>query len=179
MDGINIDFQKIGTGKDNDEIAESCAIPFNKCISRLINNGWNKLQELKNDPEMANFVKDKDTIDSFDRLKRNLDMIRYELPYYALARSYPHIIKAKDHIIKFNADYFLKRDYDNLIKNDHNKTMIYDVIKLVVKCFEKLTEDEQDEIWHLANIMLLCSVQFERHVRSTKIHYGQDMKDLQ
>jgi hypothetical protein len=174
MDDLKIDINTIGFGKDTDEIVTSCAAPFNKCISRLINNGWAKIKEFKNDPTIDSFVKNQDTIDSFERLKRNLELIRYELPLYALARSFPHVIKAGEHITSYNADYFLNRNYDELIKNDHNKTMIYDVIKLVVKCFKRLTSSEQEETWELANIMLLCSIEFKKHIKKTGLQYGQD-----
>lgn len=174
MNDLKININSIGVGKDNDEIVNSCAIPFNKCVSRIVNNSWIKIKEFKNDPNIDEFVKSQDTIDSFDRLKRNLELIRYELPLHALARAFPHVIGAGQHITSYNADYFLNRNYDQLIKNDHNKNMIYDVIKLIVKCFKRLSIDEQDEIWELANIMLLCCIEFKKHIKKTGLQYGQD-----
>lgn len=174
MEDLKIDPSTIGQGATNDDIVNSCAIPFNKCMIRIVNNGWNKIKEFKNDPLIDEFVKKQETIDSFARLKRNLELVRYELPIFALARCYPHIIKAGQHIINFNSDYFLKRNYDQLIKNDHNKTMIYDVIKLVVKSFDRLTQSEQDDIWEMANILLLCCIEFKKHITKTGLQYGQD-----
>jgi hypothetical protein len=174
MEDLKIDPDTIGTGKDNDEIAYSCVTPFNKCIAKIINMSWAKIKEFKNDPHIEVFVKNPETVDSFERLKRNLELVRYELPFFALSRSFPHIIKAGDHITSYNADYFLNRNYDQLIKNDHNKTMIYDVIKLITKCFNHLTKDEQAEVWEIANILLLCSIEFKKHIKKTGLQYGQD-----
>ena len=175
MDDLKINPNDIGRGKDNDEIATSCSAPFNKCMTRLVNNAWAKIKEFKSDPNIDAFVKKQETINSFERLKKNLELVRYELPFYALARSFPHVIKAGKHIIEYNADYFLNRNYDELIKNDHNTTMIYDVIKLIVKCFKHLTNSEQEEVWELANIMLLSSIEFKNHIKKTGCQYGQDL----
>lgn len=179
MDDLKIDINKIGTGNDDQEIAESCAGPFNKCMIRIVNNSWSKIKEFKNNPSIDEFVKKRETIESFERLKRNLELVRYELPFFAIARSFPHIIKAGSYITTYDADYFLNRNYDSLIKNDHNKTMIYDVIKLVVTCFKHLTKEEQDEIWELANVLLVCSIEFKNHIKKTKQQYGQDLDTTQ
>lgn len=167
MDELKIDIDTIGVGKDEYEIVSSCSVPFNKCINRIINNSRIKIKKLV-------LPSNKDTVDSFDRLKRNLELIRYECPNFAIARSFPHVIGAGDHIMKNNADYFLNRNYDALIKADGNKTMIYDVIKLVVSCFNKLSVDERNEIWELAEIMLICCIEFKKHIDATGLRYGQD-----
>ena len=52
--------------------------------------------------------------------------------------------------------------------------MIYDVIKLIVKCFNCLTESEKAEIWELANVMLICCIEFKSHIKATGLQYGQD-----
>lgn len=174
MNDLKINPDLIGCGNDNDEIVNSCSGPFNKCLTRIITNAQMKIKEFKNNPSIDSFVKQQNTIDSFERLKKNLELIRYELPFFAIARSFPHIIKAGEHIASYNADYFLNRNYDELIKNDGNKTMIYDVIKLVVKCFKLLSTSEQEEVWELANIMLLASIEFKKHIKKTGLQYGQD-----
>jgi hypothetical protein len=174
MEELKINVDNIGKGKDNYDIVESCAAPFNKCMLRIVHNSWAKIKKLKNDPTIDAFVKKQETIDSFERLKNNIELVRFELPYFAISRCFPHFINASKHIMERNSDYFLNRDYATLIKNDHNKTMIYDVINLVCKCFNKLTLDEQDEIWELANIMLLCALEFKKHIKQTGIQYGQD-----
>lgn len=175
MEELKININNIGKGKNNYEIVDSCTDPFNKCMVRIINNGWNKIKQFKNDPSIDSFVKKQETIDSYERLKNNLALVRSELPYLAIARSFPHIIKAGEHIIKKNSDYFLKRNYDALIKEDGNKTMIYDVIKLIVKCFDKLNEEEREEIWELSNVMLICCIAFKKHIKQTGEMYGQDL----
>jgi hypothetical protein len=176
MDELKIDIDKIGKGADSYEIAESCASPFNRCISRIINNGFNKIKEFKKDPTIDEFVKRQETIDSFERLRNILSITRTEAPYYAIARSFPNIIKAGEHINNRNADHFLKRNYDEMIKNDGNKTMIFDVIRIVCKCFERLSENEKDEVWELASITLIASIEFHRHLKKTGLFYGQDKK---
>jgi hypothetical protein len=176
MDDLKIDPDTIGKGKDNYEIAESCASPFNRCITRLINNGFNKLKELRKDPKIDDFVKKRETIDSFERLKNLLDISRTEAPYYAIARSFPHVIKAGKPINDRDAGHFLNRNYDQLIKDDGNKTMIYDVVRVVSKCFEKLTDAEKNEVWELAAIILIACHEFHKHIKTTGLYYGQDQK---
>jgi len=176
MDELKINVDSIGKGKNHYEIAESCATAFNRCISRIINNAFIKIKELKKNPNIDEFVKKPETIDSFERLKNILAIVRTETPYYAISRSFPHIIKANEHIMARNADYFLKRNYDQLIKDDGNKNMIYDVIRLVCKCFNSLTADEKDEIWELASVMLIACAEFHNHLKKSKEFYGQDKK---
>ena len=174
MDELKINIDTIGKGKDNYEIAESCSGPFNKCIIRIVNNSWSKIKEFNKDPSIDSFVKKKETIDSFERLKSNLELVRYELPHFAIARCFPHYIRVGEHIVKQNPDYFLKRNYDQLIKDDHNKTMIYDVIQLIVKCFNKLNDSEKEEIWELSNVMLICCIAFKKHILKSGEKYGQE-----
>jgi len=174
MDELKININTIGKGKDNYEIVDSCSGPFNRCMIRIVNNGWNKIQQFKHDPKIDSFVKRQETIDSFERLRNNIALAKSELPHIIIARCFPHFIKAGEHIIKKNADHFLKRNYAALIKEDDNKTMIYDVINLIVKCFDRLEEDEREEIWELANIMLICCIAFKKHIKQTGEMYGQD-----
>lgn len=176
MDELKIDITKIGRGKDNYEIAESCANPFNRCITRLINNGFDKLKELRKDPTIDSFVKKQETIDSFERLKNILYISRSEAPYFAISRSFPHVIKAGKYINERDADYFLKRNYDQMIKDDGNKTMIYDIIRIVCKCFYSLSDDEKNEVWELASIMLIACCEFHKHLKESGAFYGQDKK---
>lgn len=176
MDDLKINPVDIGRGKDSYEVAESCATPFNRCITRLVNNGFNKLKELRKNPNIDEYVKRRETIDSFERLKNLLDISRTEAPYFAIARSFTHVIKAGKPINDRDAGYFLNRNYDQIIKNDDKKTMIYDVIRMVCKCFEKLTEAEKNEIWELAAIMLIACHEFHKHIKATGLYYGQDQK---
>lgn len=176
MEELKIDIDLIGKGKDHYEVAESCAVPFNRCITRLINNGFNKLKEMRKNPAINDFVKNPDIISSYERLKNILDITRVDAPYHALSRSFPHIIKAGKYINERNADYFLNRNYDQLIKEDEKKTMIYDVIRIVCKCFASLSEDEKNEVWELAAIMLIACCEFHKHLKTSGEYYGQDNK---
>jgi hypothetical protein len=111
MEELKIDIDKIGKGSDHYEIAESCAVPFNRCIARIINNGIDKIKEMKKDPSFAQSFKNSEATSSLERLKNILDILRTETPYFAISRSFPHVIKAGEQITKRNSDYFLKRDY--------------------------------------------------------------------
>ncbi len=178
MNELKIDISKIGKGADNYEIVENCSLPFNKCISRLLMICWDKIKQFKNDPSIDEYIRRPETIASFERLKNISTIARTEMPNYIISRSFCNVIKVGKYINNHDADYFLSRDYDGdkIIKNDENKTMIHDVIRIICKCYYKLSQNEKDEVWELAAIMLIASVEFHKHLQQSGLYYGQDKK---
>jgi hypothetical protein len=77
---------------------------------------------------------------------------------------------AKDQIRAKNSEYFLERDYSNLIKEDHNKSMIVTIVNLVKTGWTTLYDSEREVLWKNNQLMLHATVLHEiwRRIKSAK-----------
>lgn len=94
---------------------------------------------------------DEDEIVEVERLKRVINLAPVEERFI---RSKDKIWAAREHILNKNADWFLNRDYKNLIKKDHNQVLIETIVSLVKDRYNTLSKEDQDKYWEKAILLL-------------------------
>lgn len=85
-----------------------------------------------------------------------LDDLKSLTPELMIERCQPKIWDAADKIKNHDADYFLKRDYSKLIKNDERTKMIYGIVNAIKTGWNSLYPYEKNYIWSMSELLLDC-----------------------
>lgn len=104
-------------------------------------------------------TEDEDEIVEVERLKRVINLAPVEERFI---RSKDKIWAAREHILNKNADWFLNRDYKNLIKKDHNQVLIETIVSLVKDRYNTLSKEDQDKYWEKALLLLRNVARFKK-----------------
>lgn len=166
--GGDIDLKLIGTGTNDDDRAISIALPFNRSLKRLINIAKAKLS-VKITAEQRY---------TLERMQKIVVLLDEQLPFFMLARCYGHIMRAQKPIIENDKQYFIHRDYSEMIKKDKYMEFIKDLVNIIKQGLDLSTEDELSVIWDYAFVLLYCSTKFNEHITQTGIEYGQTKPDI-
>lgn len=166
--GGDIDLKLIGTGTTDDDKAISIVMPFNRSLKRLINIAKAKLST-KITPDQRY---------TLERMQKIIVLLDEQLPFFMLARCYKHIMRAQKPIVENSKEYFIHRDYSELIKKDKYMEFIRDLAHIIKQGLETSTEEELSIIWDYAFVLLYCSTKFSEHIEHTGIEYGQSKPDI-
>ncbi len=75
---------------------------------------------------------------------------------------------AREFLQHEDEDYFIKRDYGNLIKRDHNENMITSLVNIIKDGWQTLYDEEKGGIWIKTKLMLKCVAVYEKWRRATE-----------
>jgi len=102
---------------------------------------------------------DEEEIVEVERLKRVINLAPVEERFI---RTKDKIWAAREHILNKNADWFLNRDYKNLIKKDHNQVLIETIVSLVKDRYNSLNEEDREKYWEKAILLLRNVARFKK-----------------
>lgn len=162
----DIDLDKIGKGRTVHDIADSIIAPFNRALIRIIVLGKNKSKGVRTESQTA----------SLERVEGLVKIVTYECPPWCIARSFPHMIGQKEHIINRNPKFYSKERFMHLVKPDDKQQMAIDLLTLIEMMVSRTTEDEMNEAWDLIFVLMYTCVKFKEHIDATGIEYGQSWK---
>ena len=94
-----------------------------------------------------------------ERLKRLLKLFPQEEKFL---RVKDKVWLVREHILKRNADYFLKKDYSGNIKKDHNKAFIEKLIDHIISNYDDLSEQSKNQYWKKAAELLKTVIRFKK-----------------
>jgi hypothetical protein len=95
-----------------------------------------------------------------DSLNKKLYIARNIDPLIIIERSWEKIWTYRQKIVERDADFFLKNDFKQFIKNDENKTFMYDLINLIKKGYMERSQQEKDLLWNIANQLLINVLEY-------------------
>ena len=139
-------------------------------MKKLVNVDSKKLNKLFRDySNILNSIisltikitKDEDEIIELERVKRILGLCPLE---ERLLRTKDKIWNARNHILKKNSDFFIKRDYSSMIKQDSNQAFIESLMLIVKTKFPKLKKKEQFFYWKKATSLLKIVAEFKKMI---------------
>ena len=104
---------------------------------------------------------DDEEIVEVERLKRVINLSPLEEVFI---RSKDKIWSSREHILNKNADWFLNRDYKNLIKKDHNQVFIETIVSLIKDRYNTLPLEDKDKYWEKALLLLRNIARFKKLV---------------
>lgn len=162
----DIDLDKIGKGRTVHDIADSIIKPFNRALIRIIVLSKNKSKNIRTESQTA----------SLERVEGLVKIVTYECPPWCIARSFPHMISQKEHIVNKDPSFYDKKKFLHLVKPDERQQMILDLMDLIEMMINKASEDELNEAWDLIFVLLYTCVKFKEHIDATGIEYGQSWK---
>jgi len=129
-------------------------------INKILNNYSNCLSKMI--AFTLSVVKkngDEDEIIEIEHLKRIIALCPIE---ERIIRTKDKVWDSREHILNRNADYFLNRDYSNMIKNDQNQAMIETLIDAVKNNYNKLSKEEKEYYWNGTIKMLKYVIEFKK-----------------
>lgn len=129
-------------------------------INKILNNYSNCLSKMI--AFTLSVVKkngDEDEIIEIEHLKRIIALCPIE---ERIIRTKDKVWDSREHILNRNADYFLNRDYSNMIKNDQNQAMIETLIDSVKNNYNKLSKEEKEYYWNGTIKMLKYVIEFKK-----------------
>ena len=88
---------------------------------------------------------------------------------FVIDRCKDKIWGAKEYIKTQNADYFLNRDYSELIKQDSNESVIINLVSIIKRGWNTLYPNEKEAIWNKMKLMLKSVAFYEKWKRATSI----------
>lgn len=150
--GVNIN--EIGVGRNKNDVLINITNNFNSSMKRLL-------------------VLSRKYIES----NRNMDiitsMIIYgdkHIPSRLIEKSYKNLLRVdtRDNIINRNINFFVEKEYGVYIKNDEYKKPLMYIVNILKEKFSILTEDEQEYLWDLISIMLICSDEYLKYLTKYK-----------
>jgi hypothetical protein len=149
--GINIDL--IGVGKSKGDILDSIIMPFNRSISRLM-RGMMKYD----DGKTVHIQKAKDII----------NVVKKTDPLILIRKSYIYLTNEdnKEALLNKDIEYFMNKDYDDVVEKGKWEETIYFVIDYIKYNFENISSEEQSEIWELLWVMLICSECYHKYIHN-------------
>lgn len=104
-------------------------------------------------------TEDEEEIVEIERLKRIINLTPVEELFI---RTKDKIWAAREHILNKNADWFLNRDYKNLIKKDHNQVFIETIVGLVKDRYGSLSLEDREKYWEKALLLLRNVARFKK-----------------
>lgn len=122
---------------------------YNKCL-QVINSMLVMVMKQTDDDE---------EIVEVERLKRVINLSPLEEVFI---RSKDKIWASREHILNKNADWFLNRDYKNLIKKDHNQVFIETIVSLIKDRYNTLPLEDKDKYWEKALLLLRNIARFKK-----------------
>lgn len=118
-----------------------------KLLNEIFNEYHNTIKMIITSAEKilaADGNKDEEDEVELSRIKRIVNLSPSD---EILIRSMDKVWSVKNHIMTKNSDYFLKKDYSNLVKNDEKKAMIVNLIMIIREMYDKLKPKEQNLFW--------------------------------
>ena len=128
------------------KIFQLYSVELNKMISMA-------LRQAKVDDDDYNDTE----IVEIERLKRVINFCPIEERFM---RTKDKIWASRDHIKSKNADFFLNRKYDALIKKDHNKYFIETLIDIIKDRFPQMDKDIQEFYWERGGMLLKYVIEY-------------------
>lgn len=95
-------------------------------------------------------------------LRKQLSLARDIDPLLIIHKCSNKVWMHREHIIEENEDFFLKNNYNTLIKNDENKSFINEFIGLLKTKFVQISPSEKKILWSLIKAMLASIVKYKK-----------------
>lgn len=150
--GVNIN--NIGVGKNKNDVLINITTQFNMAMKRLL-------------------ILAKKYIEHNDHIEVITKMVSWgdkHIPSQLIHKSYKNLLQSdnKKNIINRNLDFFITKKYNTYIRNDEYKKPLEYIIVTLKEKFNLLTVDEQDYLWDLISIMLICSDEYLKYLTKYK-----------
>ncbi len=117
---------------------------------------------------MIRFIMSKEDSPDIHALNTAVREVINESATLALDRCKDKIWGAREYIKNENSDYFLKRDYSNLIKKDKREGFITSIVSIIKDGWNTLYDEERDQVWAKTKLMLKCVAIYEKWRRASQ-----------
>lgn len=127
------------------------------------------LQTFKNTiNSLLSFATEKVSGDEEDcaNLERVRRIIGFLPPEEIFIRVKDKVWAVRDHIINENLQYFMDKDYGNMIKKDQKQELLENIICVIKDYVTQMSEEDIQTLWTKGKIMLRCVALYERMRRA-------------
>lgn len=147
------------TDDDVDEMRKRIA----KCDPDKLNDIYNKYSQTLNG--MITFcekqTKDEEEIIEISGIRRLINLAPIDERFL---RTKDKIWQVRNHILAKDAEYFINKDYKNLIKKDKKQTMIETLVGMVKRKYVTLQPEIKEKYWEKAYKLLGIVAQYKKLV---------------
>jgi len=145
MAGVN--FDDIGKGKTKTARIINIVQIFNTTIMRILKIS---LVKLPDSPQLQT-------------VKRLILLAARNDPDLMIKMAYKKLLAeaVSDAICDSDIEFFMNRDYSTDVEEIGNKKMLYFLIDAIKKDFAEWSDEEQNQIWELANVLVYCSSSYD------------------
>ncbi len=95
-------------------------------------------------------------------LHNKLALARSVDPLLIIERCKDKLWAYRNEILQRNTDFFVCEQFNQYVKDDENKTLLYTIINIIKRRFLELSNDEQATIWQLINQLLVGVVKYKK-----------------
>jgi hypothetical protein len=105
------------------------------------------------------FVSDKDPDMPQLRTIASIMTLFIDSPEYTLyEKCWKRVLSVQEHVVNRDVDFFLQRDYRDMIKPDQDETIILELVDTVKSRWDELTTFEKNKIWDYGRTLVRSAV---------------------
>lgn len=97
-----------------------------------------------------------------DDVHRRVSLARDIDPLIVIDRCKDKIWMYKDQIIDEDEEFFLNNKFSNFIKNDENKSLIYNILNLIKDRYREMSVPEKKAVWKIIQDLLKLIIEYKK-----------------